>query len=579
MDTFHLKYLKYKNKYKTLKNKIVGGANCPKRGYTNHRGECWHDALSTCLLYSDVLSEHIQSIFDNPSISIDTIIKRHPSSFKPQLLPINIEPENNDEFLDISKEYITSLRKRYLNDKLPTVTPLSQTQVTPGLTWTNIVKTLPGLVRQNSTDYSLDCVSNIFEISNINNIYPHEYIEDNHGGTLNTEYITIATVNYFLTSYNTNKFINASNVTLDQVIIGNSSNILKNLNELKLKIQNAHGILLGLVDYINEDGHGVSLIKCNDIYYFYDDNGVYDDGRKNLSRIFNWKDELISRVDTMIFMFTKFLVSQLNNYIKTCCSTDKYIHILSDFFTGKSNIINELNKRPQQLGSIGKSYLSRFTIENMIFLTLEDIPSNITIGNQLQLLYEDHDIVSRYTNKKNIEFIRYLISTSNIDYIFNLLRYSLINNNLIVAEQIINDIINNFPKGVNTINSIKQTMLFIAITVVPSHDDNIKTSNLKKTIIRKLIRNNIDITIKNKDGNNVFSHFYLNEMLRENEDVIDLVNYMEKYIINKLIKTVSLTRFYQYLKHDILKHRVNKRELTDKYIAQYKEYHRNLSLA
>ena len=39
------KYLKYKNKYVTLKNQIGGVRRLPK-GFIQHDGECWHDSSS-----------------------------------------------------------------------------------------------------------------------------------------------------------------------------------------------------------------------------------------------------------------------------------------------------------------------------------------------------------------------------------------------------------------------------------------------------------------------------------------------------------------------------------------------------
>ncbi len=49
------KYVKYKQKYINLKNNLKGGAceKCPIWGFQQHIGECWHDSLSTIMLFSD----------------------------------------------------------------------------------------------------------------------------------------------------------------------------------------------------------------------------------------------------------------------------------------------------------------------------------------------------------------------------------------------------------------------------------------------------------------------------------------------------------------------------------------------
>ena len=55
------KYLKYKNKYLTLK--MNGGANCARLGFRQHQEECWHDSLSMIFCYCDGIGETIQEIF------------------------------------------------------------------------------------------------------------------------------------------------------------------------------------------------------------------------------------------------------------------------------------------------------------------------------------------------------------------------------------------------------------------------------------------------------------------------------------------------------------------------------------
>ncbi len=56
MNNYYEKYIKYKQKYVTLKNQY-GGAQCLTHGFRQHIGECWHDSLSMLLLQSDKTSD------------------------------------------------------------------------------------------------------------------------------------------------------------------------------------------------------------------------------------------------------------------------------------------------------------------------------------------------------------------------------------------------------------------------------------------------------------------------------------------------------------------------------------------
>ncbi len=122
------KYLSLRDKYLNIfseehktkgynKNKLIGGANCPILGYYQHKGECWHDSLSMVLLYSDGLSEHIQTVFDN-NFNVDECIKFAKKN-PPFFIPKNIEDKDYDEFIQLSKKYISELQSRYINEKLP----------------------------------------------------------------------------------------------------------------------------------------------------------------------------------------------------------------------------------------------------------------------------------------------------------------------------------------------------------------------------------------------------------------------------------------------------------------------------
>ena len=132
---YEQKYLKYKKKYLDLQHlfKMKGGdVNCPKIGFHQHKGECWHDALSTILLYNDGISENVQNIFDvsNENES-KLIINNKPFSeldisgneIPQDLLPINFDLDNTDDkkkLIEYAKEYIKYLSGRYINEKKKT---------------------------------------------------------------------------------------------------------------------------------------------------------------------------------------------------------------------------------------------------------------------------------------------------------------------------------------------------------------------------------------------------------------------------------------------------------------------------
>ena len=124
MDNYKKKYLKYKNKYLDLQKQLVGGAKCPKIGFSQHSGECWHDAYSTIILYSDNISNNIQRVFDSTDtykFNLEDCINYALTEIPRTLLPINIEEGNLENFLNFSRQYINNLYQRYTNEKLAPV--------------------------------------------------------------------------------------------------------------------------------------------------------------------------------------------------------------------------------------------------------------------------------------------------------------------------------------------------------------------------------------------------------------------------------------------------------------------------
>ena len=114
------KYLKYKNKYLDLKeylSKMNGGVvQCPKIGFHQHEGECWHDALSTSLLFTDGISEDIQELFNVKDIS-ELQIHGKPiqqlSILDNKLIPVRFLPLNFQFEKDEDRKKLISYVKSY----------------------------------------------------------------------------------------------------------------------------------------------------------------------------------------------------------------------------------------------------------------------------------------------------------------------------------------------------------------------------------------------------------------------------------------------------------------------------------
>jgi hypothetical protein len=381
------------------KNRITGGANCPKIGFSQHIGECWHDGLSTALLYSDGLSEYHQKIFDDPHFDIEKIISTAREKSDKRLLPINIDDKDYDKFERLAKDYIESLYKRYMNDKLPTSKQLIKESskkplISPEKSWASAVKTR---VRSNSTSMSLSCVESLFEIANINSLLPIKYTEQMHGGNPIHTYETIATVNYFLTSYNNHQYVEMSVFDI-RLLIGTIGEILDFLKSTRQKIKTSHAVLLSLQSQSSFDAHLVSLITCEGKNYFYDDNGVYDSNYK-LSAEFDWRPQLCTLFDKIITDFEN---------IKKTGTDDDFEEKIKEYLESFNmmSILKQLNLE----GVIGRFYLD-YSFLNIYILELKNITDKFS---QLQFFYNFKSIVSIYDNQRMLDFVNgYLLKIEN----------------------------------------------------------------------------------------------------------------------------------------------------------------------
>jgi hypothetical protein len=576
-QNYYNKYLKYRSKYLQLKKtKMNGGANCPKIGYFQHYGECWHDALSIALLYSDTLSEFHQKIFDDPAFNASNIVRRDPATFKEHLMPINIESENYDFFLNWSEYYLNSLQERYINDKQPITKPpikLEPFSLANKEIYVNIVKKPPALIRQESLEMSLDCVYSIFNISNINNINPSEYTDKKHSGYSIQFYTIISTINYFLTSYKENKYIEINEIVIKGMIEGTKRNIRGKLINLMKCIQNSHAIILQLKSDVISEGHILALITCDKKHYLYDDNGISDSNYKRIIE-FNWKDELVNRIDGIIELLKDKSEEEIIEKLQTLFSTsnpDFLNFVFSDFFNGKINILDKIYNKEDKIGSIGKAYLKSFYIYSMLFLKLEDIPTSIGIKNQLKMIYEG-PLIFDFNNKKTIDFIKYYLSILEYNEIFQLFIESLTANNYDTTDIIFNYIINNFRKGINIQTTSYENLLFAFLFLDQNDKINYNNLELKKYYIREIINRNIKFTTKDYFGMDILTKIKKTPKLNNSPYIKEIANTITSEIINKILRdTPSLAQFYSILNHPFFKNvTIDKIDL----VRKYKQIHK-----
>ena len=140
----YTKNIKKKNKSRNNKRsrrRQKGGANCPKEGFRQHRGECWNDSMMMVLCYSNGIGDRIQAFFDgitqiithykkqNPYLNSDFLIKdfikkyialpRHKEEYD-YLLPLNLDFYNSEHYKTFEENaiaYIQKMYTRYQNKK------------------------------------------------------------------------------------------------------------------------------------------------------------------------------------------------------------------------------------------------------------------------------------------------------------------------------------------------------------------------------------------------------------------------------------------------------------------------------
>jgi hypothetical protein len=564
------KYLKYKQKYINLKNQNGGiCSTCPKWGFKQHLGECWHDSISNNLLYSDDLSEIIQEIFDNPDFNVDDIIDKAHNN-PTWLIPINVEESDYDYFIYNAKEYILNLKLRYDNQKAEGIKtkPPRDPRLRPKSTRITMHSIVGGVrPRRDSINESLKCTLAIFNITNINIYDKFIYSKLEHGGNYLIQNTIFKIFNYFLLNYNNetkiyktleNIIINKLNI-LNKIDTVNINKLIFLLDEFKKKlitirenfeILNSLNILINILD----NYHVIGLFKCNNIEYFYDNNSIKD----NIYRDISSEDDIITNFKEISmpqqFEFSENIVKQyiefkwkdnLKKSINDIIEND-IPNILNDIkLNNYDNINNNINIINIKLFSfyedhiyskteqyIGQKYLKDSYIKELFFT----IFNNNTTEEQYNEYYIYDNLM--YKNKRSNKFIvdNIIINKEILNrnyYIIKLIEKK-INKNDILGLELIKD------KLFKLYLENKDILLDNNINII----NNIKLISIN-TGLMDIIKN-IDHDYKNIIDE-TFILMYIKNPLYSQEDKLKEIKYIYKtknYYVYNAINNLLLNKEY-----------------------------------
>ena len=493
------KYLKYKKKYLELK----GGANCPKIGFHQHIGECWHDAFMMVILYSDGIGEHIQKIFDQTSeykFDINDLITYNITNTPPFLKPLNISEKDNDKFYTHSFNYIKNIFDRYENEKLSILPPKPPVPPKPEHLKNILIKKGGVRYRRDSINQSLSCNYSSFLLTNINSVQKNPYKDEQHGGLIIHDLINISVINYFLLNYfpkrlffdiyepnyiklelfNFKKIFDypEDEALLHKYFIPMIKEIIDNMEFMKYNVMKCVGIVVNISPNIlskhkKEKGkdklgiiHTVSFISCGGKDYFYDNNGVEQkEGQEfslDESEILVDKEMVNGEDDELKYykpeyikqdMYDKVMVEfNWREYLinKIDINIDKLYDILASKDVKRHSEFNDIilsfsecfyGHNPDKTKTIGNVSLKEFFISSLHFIVKKKLinEQDYFMNISKTILYN-----SVYSNKEAIEkVIKYFPIPdilSNVDGLLMLIDFAISNNNYNIIEYALENI-------------------------------------------------------------------------------------------------------------------------------------------
>ena len=344
---------------------------CPLYGLNQHFQECWHDSLLTTCFFTDGIGDIIQKIFNdykikdiNKRIRNNIRYKRIPDYY----LPINIENKKEDliEYYLNCYEYIKNLHTIYnriksYNESLERETPIEF---------------------KSYETYSYSCIKNMYNMYNINKIEKDVYTINKHYGILPHYLIQLNTINYlFMNFFRKSKEINPKIEYIYPEIIDFKfyinliaknfkqnynyiTNLVFHLGRILELLPTSLGVIITSYDkdkykekYFN---HDQSFITCNNIDYFYDNNGINDEVEYITTVQFQWRRYLEKKI--------KFIINEINiKFInKTDYSKEKLIALI-EIIESISDLFKNHHNEPE-FPQVGKKILETTNIYSLLFI-------------------------------------------------------------------------------------------------------------------------------------------------------------------------------------------------------------------
>jgi len=496
------KYLKYKQKYLKLKGGRLCDI-CPTKGFNQHSGECWHDAFSMVMLFTDDLSDNIQNLFNiwlqNESLIDEYFVKTFLDESRKILLPPNIY-DLSDELKDIIKTYIISLYERYKNE-------IQKNK------YLILEQEKRRLIRTHSMSMSLQCVNYSFELAKINHIYKEKYDNKNLGGQTGYIYIIKSILNYIF-SDNPNNNINMTEIGIHKF------NFNKTFIKHMIGISNC--ILINI--HLNNSGHVISCFKCNDKFYIYDDN-----------RGEEYANEVIySETDADRLNKSDIDQNTVYSYARSIQEFDWKSHLLQIFESDNNDEINDnLKLFVKRFGTYISTY--NVTIESIVFF----YPKNLSLE-----YYYDISLHINYSNEKSLKFweqrLNYIIDNDIPIYvnILGLIKYIII--------QLDTNVRNNDAFK----NTVKHILIILLNKISERRIDINETDILHISIDMSLDNNFIkqllsipNINVNKPNFKSVYPIVYA--ITTENKEIIDLIinksdfNINQQYIFGSILHALS----------------------------------------